>query len=203
MKRPKSGRPQRSAGKRDQRRIIRVLTEGAVTEPGYLVQWARRNRRIHIDFADSGMVPLSLVQRARDFQQANRRSRRGSRGIDFDEIWCIFDVDQHPNVAQAINEAQQSGICVAVSNPCFELWLILHYEDQTANIDRRDAQRRARDLGAVDAKRLEPSNIETLLSGYEAARLRAQQLRERHLANGLDPTENPSSTVWELVDRFL
>lgn len=203
MKRPKSGRPQRTAGKRDQRRIIRVLTEGAVTEPGYLVQWARRNRRIHIEFADSGMAPLSLVQRARDYQQANRRSRRGGRGIDFDEIWCVFDVDQHPNLAQAINEAQQSGIGVALSNPCFELWLILHYEDQTAHIDRRAAQRRARDLGATDAKRLEPSNVETLLFGYEAAKVRAQQLRERHLANGSDPTENPSSTVWELVDRFL
>ena len=203
MKRPKGGRPQRSAGKRDERRIIRVLTEGAVTEPGYLAQWARRNRRIHVEFADSGMAPLSLVQRARDYQQANRRSRRAGRGIDFDEIWCVFDVDQHPNLAQAINEAQQGGISVALSNPCFELWLILHYEDQTAHIDRRHAQRRARDLGAIDAKRLEPSNIEALLSGYDAARLRAQQLRERHLAAGSDPTENPSSTVWELVARFL
>ena len=203
MKRPKSGRPQRTAGKRDQRRVIRVLTEGAVTEPGYLVQWARRNRRIHIEFADSGMAPLSLVQRARDYQQANRRSRRGGRGIDFDEVWCVFDVDQHPNLAQAINEAQQSGIGVALSNPCFELWLILHYEDQTAHIERGDAQRRARDLGAINEKRLEPNSIEDLLSGYKAARQRAQDLQARHLANGSDATDNPSSSVWELVDRLV
>ncbi len=201
MKRPKS-RPQRTAGKRDQRRIIRVLTEGKVTEPGYLVQWARRNRRIHIEFAGSGMAPLSLVQRARDHQQANRRSRRGGRGINFDEIWCVFDVDQHPNLAQAINEAEQSSIGVALSNPCFELWLILHYEDRTAYIDCRDAQRRAHELGAIDDKRLEPNNVNILLSGYEAAKARAQQLRERHLANGLRPAENPSSTVWELVERL-
>jgi len=203
MKRPRSGRPSRPVEKRDHRRIIRVLTEGAVTEPGYLAQWARRNRSVHIDVADSGMVPLSLVRRARDYQQANRRPRRKGRGVEFDEIWCVFDVDQHANLTQAINEAQQSGISVALSNPCFELWIILHYEDQTAHIDRHNAQRRARDLGALDAKRLDPRNIEALLGGYEAAKLRAQQLRQRHMGNGSNPTENPSSTVWELVDRLL
>ena len=203
MKRPNSGRPKRPAKRREQRRVIRVLTEGAVTEPGYLVQWARRNRHIHIDFADSGMAPLSLVQRARDYQQANRRSRSSSRGIDFDEIWCVFDVDQHANLAGAINEAHQSGIGVALSNPCFELWLILHYEDQTAHIERREAQRRARRLGAIDAKHLLPDNIEALLSGYHTARQRAQQLRQRHIANDSDPHENPSTNVWELIDRLL
>lgn len=203
MKRPRSGRPRRSAGTREQRRIIRVLTEGAVTEPSYIAQWARRNRRIHVEFADSGMAPLSLVQRAREYQIANRRSRRGGRGIEFDEIWCVFDVDQHPNLDQAINEARQNGIGVALSNPCFELWLILHYEDQTAHIDRHDAQRRARDLGAMVEKRLDPRNIDALLAGYEAARLRAQQLHERHLANGSDPIENPSSNVWELIGRLV
>jgi len=179
-----------------------VLTEGAVTEPGYLAQWARRNRGIHFDLADSGMAPLTLVQRARDYQQANRRSRRGRQGIDFDEIWCVFDVDQHPNLAQAINEARQSGIGVALSNPCFELWLILHYEDQTAPIDRRAAQHRARDLGATNGKRLKPDGIATLLSGYDDARRRAQRLQANHLETGPDPNRNPSSTVWELVDLF-
>ncbi len=202
MKRPRAGKPRRTAGKRDQRRVIRVLTEGAVTEPSYLAQWERGNRRVRVEFAESGMAPLSLVQRARDHQQANSRSHRGGRGVDFDEIWCVFDVDQHPNLAQAINEARQSGIGVALSNPCFELWLVLHFEELSAHIDRRAAQRRARDLGATDGKHLDPNNLDALLSGYEDAKDRAQQLRDRHIANGSDPNENPSSTVWELVDRI-
>ncbi len=45
MKRPKGSKPRRPVGKRDQRRVIRVLTEG-VTERDYLTQWARGNRRI-------------------------------------------------------------------------------------------------------------------------------------------------------------
>ena len=202
MKRPRSGRPQRSAGKRDPRRVIRVLTEGKVTEPSYLAEWERRNRHVRLDTKEYGMVPLSLVQQAREYQKANARLQRRGQEVDFDEIWCVFDVDQHPNLTQAINEARQSGISVALSNPCFELWLILHYEDQTANIDRSEAQSRARDLGATKGKHLEPTNIEDLLSRYEAAKLRAKQLRESHLSAGSGPTENPSSTVWELIDRL-
>jgi hypothetical protein len=202
MKRPRSGTPRRVPGKREQLRVIRVLTEGTVTEPGYLVQWARRNHHLHIDFADSGMAPLTMVQQARHHQQTNRRSNPNHRGKDFDEIWCVFDVDQHPNLSQAINEARQSDINVALSNPCFELWLILHYQDQTAHIERHDAQRRAHHLGAVDAKRLNPANIDTLFKGYDDAKLRAQTLQARHITNGSGPETNPSSNVWELIDRL-
>ena len=73
---------------------------------------------------------------------------------DFDEIWCVFDTDQHPNLAQAINEAGQSEIEVAVSNPCFELWLVLHSQEQTAFIDRHDAQRLANALGLSNDKNI-------------------------------------------------
>ena len=86
MKRPRSGRPRRPTERREHRQIIRVLSEGAVTEPSFLAQWDRRNRHVHIELSDSGMGPLSLVQRARDYQQAKRRSRRNGRGVAFDEI---------------------------------------------------------------------------------------------------------------------
>lgn len=199
MKRPTRGALRRVPGKREPRRIIRILTEGAVTEPAYLVQWARRSQHIHIDFGESGMAPLSLVQRAREHQQANRK-RPGKRGSDFDEIWCVFDVDQHPHLAQALNEARQGGIHVALSNPCFELWLILHYEDQTAHLERRDAQRRASALGVIDGKRLLPATVDDLLGRYSDAKQRAQDLDARHLGNGADRGANPSSNVWELID---
>ncbi len=201
MRRPKRSAPRRVPGKRDQRRVIRVLTEGAVTEPTFLAQWARRSQNIHIDFGESGMAPLSLVERARSHEKANRK-RSGRPGHDFDEIWCIFDVDEHPHLAQALNEARQSGIQVALSNPCFELWLVLHYQDQTAHIERRDVQRLASALGTVDGKRLRPAAVDDLVDQYGEAKRRAQDLDARHLRNGLDRHSNPSSNIWELIDRL-
>jgi len=181
--------------------VIRVLSEGAVTEPAYLVQWARRSRNTHIDFAESGMAPLSLVQRAREHQRTNQKRGSTRRG-DFDEIWCIFDVDEHPNLQQAIAEARQSEIYVALSNPCFELWLILHQQDQTASLDRHKAQRLSTSLGLTDSKRLQPGAIDVLLAGYPDAKARAEALRTRHIANGSGPDANPSSNVWELIDKL-
>ncbi len=195
-------RPRRITARREPRRVIRVLTEGTVTEPGYLAQWARRSSDTHVDFADSGMAPLSLVQRARDHQRANRKTRDG-KGLDFDEIWCVFDVDQHPKLAQAIHEARQSNIGIALSNPCFEIWLILHCQDQTAHIDCHSAQRLAAKLGIIDSKRLKPTTVDALLASYGDAKKRAQDLQKRHLANGSNPDANPSSNVWELIDKLV
>lgn len=203
MKRPKGGKPRRTIQSRELRRIIRVLTEGTVTEPSYLAQLQRRNRDIHLRVQGLGMGPLSLVQQARDEKRANDRStrRRGSR--DFDEIWCVFDVDEHHNLSQAINEAHQSGIGVVVSNPCFELWLVLHNQDQTAHIDRHEVQRLARDLGVVNHRKgLETAQIDALMDRYADARRRAQLLEQRHVNNGSNPNENPSSTVWRLTDKL-
>ncbi|MCB9390355.1 MAG: RloB domain-containing protein [Acidimicrobiia bacterium] len=45
-----------------------------------------------------------------------------------------------------------SAIGVALSNPCFELWVVLHHEDQTAHVDRRSIQQRAVDIGAMTGK---------------------------------------------------
>ncbi|MCY3786071.1 MAG: RloB family protein, partial [bacterium] len=68
--------------------MIRVLTEGEVTEPDYLDLWRRQNSSVvvDIDTATAGHAPLSLVQEARKMKRSQRR-----RDPEFDEIWCVFD----------------------------------------------------------------------------------------------------------------
>ena len=114
----------------------------------------------------------------------------------------MFDTDQHANLPQAINEAGQSDIEVAVSNPCFELWLVLHAREQTAHIDRHDVQRLASTLGLADDKRIPDTAWDALIEGFETARQRARALDERHAGNGSPLRENPSTDVWRLVDRL-
>ena len=106
--------------------------KGEITEPHYLTRWARLNRhKVVVDITDTGMTPAALVRRAQEHVRTGRPRRRDP---DFDEIWCVFDVDQHPHLQQAVNNAGQSAIEVAVSNPCIEIWLVLHVE----NPDRLD-----------------------------------------------------------------
>ena len=201
MTRPSGRRPRRGHTPRTERRVIRVLTEGKITEPSYLTAWARRYRHtVSLIVSESGMAPETLVNHASQHMRRRRRSRRSDQ--DFDEIWCVFDIDKHPNVSTAIHNARQSGIEVAVSNPCIELWFVLHVEDQTAYINRRNVQRQANELQLASGKGIPDRAWNTLFDEYEAARLRAKALDEWHAGNGSPPRSNPSTDIWRLVDRI-
>ena len=101
-----------------------------------------------------------------------------------------------------MEDAKQGGIKVAVSNPCIELWLVLHAQDRTAHIHRHDVQRLSKELGLTDGKKIAGAAWETLVEAFETARQRAQALDERHAGNGSPPRSNPSTDVWRLVDRL-
>ena len=199
MKRPKGGRPTRRLGREEVRRIVRVHSEGTVTEPSYLRHMTRGNRKVTLTFGRGGMGPLSLVDRARaDIRERTRRNAT----LEFDEIWVVFDIDQHPYVNQAREEARNSDVQTAISNPCFELWLLLHIEEHNRAIDRRAAQSRAKKLGLIDKKSIEPSAWPSLDDNYTTARTRAIKLDQRHEGDGSPRFSNPSSNVWRLVDRL-
>ena len=201
MRRPSGRRPHRPRGHLEERRVLRILTEGTTTEPGYLTAWARRNRRhVHLDISNSGPPPKTLVDLAREHVRQNRRLKRESR--EYDEIWCVFDVDRHPNVPQAIEEARQCGIEVAVSNPCFELWLVLHVESQTASISSRDVEKRSEALQLSRDKKILRTAFGRLFEDFETAKQRATALDERHEGNGSPPRSNPSTGMWRLVDQL-
>lgn len=184
---------------RTPRRVLRVLTEGARTEPDYLDLWRRRNPDVFLDIRDTGMSPDALVRRAKEYL---RHQPRKKADWDFDAIWCVFDTDQHPNLPQAMEEARHAGIEVAVSNPCFELWLVLHLQDQRAYIHRHDVQRVAKDLGLSDGKRIPETAGTTLVDEFQTAKARARELDQHHDESGSPPRSNPSTDVWRLVDEL-
>lgn len=174
-----------------------MWAEGEVTEPAYLRCMASETVRLDMG-RNGGSVPMSLVGRARKEAKANRRAREDA----FDEIWCVFDRDEHFNVEQAIREARDSGVFTAFSNPCFELWLLLHVEPCNAHIERGAAQARCAKAGLTDGKALAEGAGARLAAGYSEARRRAEELDRMHEEAGAPPRSNPSSNVWRLVERL-
>ncbi len=124
-----------------------AFVEGLRTEELYLTYWHRRYRdRVNVTIDEFRGGPLQLVRHAVDAKKQEAQDEKRGRGRAHDEIWCVFDVDEHPNMPEAAQLARQHGINLAVSNPCLELWFILHFENCSTYIDRKDAQRRSRDL---------------------------------------------------------
>src|SRR5271165_5586437 len=91
-------------------------------------------------------------------------------------------------LAEAQQQARDNGIEVAVSNPCFELWALPHFQDQRAHIDRHEVQRLCRRYMPRYEKRLP---CETLLETYKAAVRRSVELEQWHQSRDNDGG-NPS-----------
>lgn len=200
--RARSGPPGRGRPRQAPRREILAFVEGLRTEELYITHWHREFReRVLVTIDPFRGGPLQLVERAVERRKGDERDARRGRGRPFDEIWCVFDIDEHPNVAQAIALGRNNDIQLAISNPCLELWFILHFEDQTAWIDRKVAQDRSQDLLSC-GKVLTPEAFRLLQERHDAASARAQALDEKHRLDASPPGENPSSSVWRLIESI-
>ena len=145
--------------------------------------------------------PIQLVERAVETQRTEAREAKKERGRAHDQIWCVFDRDEHPNFTEAVSLAHDHGINLAVSNPCLELWFLLHFEDQTAHIERGEAQDRAEGLLHC-SKILSESALSALAERYDDAKARAVKLDEKHSGDDSPPGANPSSGMWRLIDAI-
>lgn len=199
MTAPRRGSARRPIARKH--RQLFVCVEGN-TEEQYLKDWARRLRASVLITVDSIRGnPLTLVKHAREVKRAEARDARRGRGTTFDEYWCVFDVDSHDHLHDALDMASGNEISVALSNPCLELWLVIHFEDSRAHIDRWTVQRRSEQILRC-AKNLDPEALDRLHLTHEEAIRRARQLARDHESAGSDPTSNPSSTMFELVQSI-
>jgi hypothetical protein len=179
-----------------------VFTEGDVTEETYLLHWWRKYRAgVSVEIDDFHGTPLALVERAVAAKKKGEREDKRGRGAAHNEVWCVFDEDEHPHLDQALQLARDNGIHIALSCPCLELWFQLHFEDQTAYIERHDAQRAVKDKLFPGKSPPKPA-LETMDESYEVARGRAQALDEKHRGDGTPAPGNPSSGVWKIVDSI-
>jgi hypothetical protein len=56
----------------------------------------------------------------------------------YDELWMLLDTDHctrgshQQSFVSALRDAKQRGVNVALSKPCFELWLLPHHLDESS-----------------------------------------------------------------------
>ena len=145
---------------RQPRKTLLVFCEGERTEPEYLRALKRQPFvrdvaavDLRVEPRHGGAAPLTLVSMA-----ADARTKAISEEAEIDEFWCVFDVEwpiNHPYLEEAIDRARRDGIQIAVSNPCFELWLILHFRDHGGWLDNDEACRIRRQLDGSRDKGLD------------------------------------------------
>ncbi len=197
---------QRKPSQREQRKRFLIVVEGAVTECSYFnaIRTSRKISTANIQVVPPGPTsPIEIVNRAVRLRDEQRRSD------SYDEVWCVFDVEAkvtqpaREGLAEALRNADEKKIKVALSNPCFELWLLLHHEDCTAWIASDAVQRRCSELNIVTDKKIQDAT--GILSRHDEAKPRAENQSQSHNRNGTtNPAQrNPETTVHRLVDALF
>lgn len=191
-----------------------IVCEGSKTEPQYLNEIKRDYRlataNVQVLHSPYGTDPQSVL----DYALTVFRNGDAGRGVEagaFDRIVVVFDRDEHSNYHAALDRASRQDrrlkndageavpLQVVASVPCFELWLLLHFDEIRAPLHRHEALAR----------------LKRHLPGYEKgggghwaatrihlpqATARAEGLAQRTTA--YDGTE-PYTAMHELVARLI
>jgi hypothetical protein len=178
----------RASRRVDQHLSVLIITNGESTEPGYLKALAgsglldRLKRAPKVVFGNHS--PGALVDRAN-----RERNRNG-----YDVVFAVSDKDEFNDIDAALRKAAKLGISLIISNPCFEAWLIFHFEDCDTYLScAADAKKRLRrHLPAYDKTALR-------FDDFEAGILDAVARTRAHKG---DLSVNPTSTMWQLVNEL-
>lgn len=128
-----------------------------------------------------------------------REARRTIK--EYDAVWCVFDVDdQAAHLTDARQLALRSSVSLAISNPCFELWLLLHFQESPGLSDRQRVHNLLRGQLPSYSKHVNFVN-DGYETGYELAVRRARRLDQIATQAGT-PGHNPTTGVYRLTESI-
>ena len=183
-----------------------VACEGKVTERRYIEDCKRAYGAglVKVRWLPVTGVPMTVVRAAvQERQRLLRLARKTKDSFEVFRVWAIFDRDAHPDVVRAIELAKTNGVDIAFSDPCFEVWPLLHLCDYGRVLDRHKVQRLLRDLmPTYDHVKSPMIDFQAIKDHFSLAYQRANELTRARAAEG-DPFGCPSTTVGVLVGKII
>jgi hypothetical protein len=122
---------QRKSKIRDPLKRIIIAMEGNKTEPKYFDEIKKRFKASSLsiilltrDETDTNSAPNRVIVQLKNYKQNNKIEKH-------DELWLIIDKDRWPpqQLSEVAQECVTSQYNMGLSNPCFEIWLILHFDN--------------------------------------------------------------------------
>ena len=148
---------------------------------------------------DPYTIAKKAIERAKELGLTRQGRRRKNSFEEGDQIWAVFDRDAHCRFNEAVANCASSNVRVGRSNPCFELWLILHEEFYDRYEHRHDMQKKFAELRPeYDPDGAKTPDCDDLVKRAQLAEERsATQLKRREKED--KPFGNPSTTIGQLT----
>lgn len=114
-----------------------IAVEGAEAEPAYFATFQERKAM------DGGQIRVEVLSPSKTdglstpedvLDRMDKRLRQGLRVDAGDELWIVFDADHHTGekIQKIVDMAKETHYQIAISNPCFEIWLYWLLSDYPA-----------------------------------------------------------------------
>lgn len=192
----------RRAPRREPYERVLIVCEGARTEPEYFNELRRIHRLSNgnvVVASPSSTDPLAVVREAERLERDERQL-----GEYYDQVYCVFDRDRHSHFEEASQRLRGKGYRPGRSWPCFEYWILLHFENTRSPFE---------DAGGRTAAENCIRRLRHHLPGYRKGEVTRQVeflecrvetaiRRARDIQRDAERTEepNPSTEVHELVE---
>lgn len=183
-----------------------IASEGELTEKIYFseLRLKYRNPKVHIEILDrlnrNNSAPNHVLMQLDKFKKEYHLNKD-------DELWMVIDLDRwHTSLLSDISkQCSQKKYNLAISNPCFEVWLILHildlnncFSSNFESLKSNDFEKELRRLlGSYNKANPDFSKI---LLNIEIAIIRAKSL-------DIDPDcrlpKTFGSRVYKLVEKII
>ena len=194
------GYSSRKSGNRKEFKTLVIVSEGE-TERVYFRGYKQRKSGLYIIIPNSTETdPVNLVNLA--LRQIVKYDLDLENG---DQVWCVFDADRNTNenIQRALARADDK-VKLCLSNPCFELWYLLHFGYFDGRISTGDMQNKIEThIRGYDKVK---DYFGVLLSKRDAAVRNSKKLVQKHEESGtqlLSIESNPSTNVFDLVEYIL
>lgn len=204
---PKTKPLERKKGTELPRWKIYIVCEGSVTEPQYFRDFARHSKSqiVEIQIIEKCGPVRELINKVKGLEETlEKAAKRSSDSFaKLYRVWGVPDVDEHPKLKEALNLAKEHHLNIALSNPCFELWGLLHFAPHDGPMHRRDAQKQLATLMPSYSHDKAPVlDCGLLHEKYPDAVTNAKRGLAAREAEGTE-RGNPSSNVFELTEEIL
>lgn len=172
-----------------------IICEGAKREPQYFELLAEGSKKIKVEIItpqENKSSPDWLLDAAAEFVSAYQLGEK-------DQLWFVLDVDAwEPEQLVKLGKtcAENKVWSCAISNPCFEVWLFMHYADISKSTAENCGEFKVELPEIVKGGYNKKSAIENLEKAI--ARAMAVDSNQDHFM------PNPKSTkVYQLVEALL
>lgn len=191
------------------RECVLIVCEGEKTEPNYFEGLRQELKlssvEVEVEGKGCGSAPISVVDAALQRRaQREQDARYSTTRTEYDVVWCIVDVEipPHTSLDRAFDKAKGNGLKLALSNPCFEYWYLLHFQRTSALMQSAKAVGDALKRHYGGYEKNNAASFQVFYPRTEEAIKHAKAvLREKHFGQDLRKC-NPSTHVHRVVEHL-